>query len=68
MTLLLERTAFPEERSVELLERLVVVPEVLRAVRSLWLAELLERLVVEPVLRLVVAEVLLPAERLVRSL
>ena len=64
MTLLLERTEFPEERSVELLERLVVVPEVLRLVRVFWSVLPAERAVVEPVLRLVVAEVL-PVERLV---
>ena len=64
--MLLERTAFPEERSVELLERLVVVPEVLRAVLSLWVAELVERLVVEPVLRLVRSFwTAVPEERLV---
>ena len=64
MTLLLERTEVPEERSVALLERLVVLPEVLRLVRAFWSALPAERAVVEPVLRLVVAEVL-PVERLV---
>ena len=66
MTLLLERTAAPELRSVELEERLVVEP-VLRLVRLFWSTELAERLVVveEPVLRLVVAEEELPEERLV---
>ena len=67
MTLLLERTAAPELRSVELEERLVVEP-VLRLVRLFWSTELAERLVVAeevlPVERLVV---LLPVERLVRS-
>ena len=67
MTLLLERTAAPELRSVELAERLVVEP-VLRLVRLFWSTELAERLVVAeevlPVERLVV---LLPVERLVRS-
>ena len=64
MTLLEERTVFPEERSVELLARLVVLPEVLRLVRVFWSTLPAERAVVEPVLRLVVAEVL-PVERLV---
>ena len=62
--MLLERTEVPEVRSVEL-ERLVVLPEVLRLVRVFWSALPAERAVVEPVLRLVVAEVLLPVERLV---
>ena len=62
--MLLERTAAPELRSVELEERLVVEP-VLRLVRLFWSTELAERLVVEdPVLRLVVAA-LFPVERLV---
>ena len=65
MTLLLERTADPEDRSVELEERLVVLPEVLRLVRAFWSVPLAERAVVEPVLRLVVAEEVLPVERLV---
>ena len=63
--MLLERTEVPEERSVALLERLVVLPEVLRLVRAFWSALPAERAVVEPVLRLVVAEVLLPVDRLV---
>ena len=76
MTLLLDRMAVPELRSVEPVERLVVaVPEVLRLVREFWSTELVERLVEVPVLRLVVAEllpverlvVLLPVERFVRS-
>ena len=55
-TLLLERTDVPAVRSVVAVERLVVAEDVLPV----------ERLVEEPVLRLVVAE-LLPVLRLVRS-
>ena len=62
--MLLERTEVPEERSVALLERLVVLPEVLRLVRAFWSALPAERAVLEPVLRLVVAA-LFPVERLV---
>ena len=66
--MLLERTAAPALRSVELAERLVVEP-VLRLVLVFWSTELAERLVVAevelPVLRLVVAEEVLPVERLV---
>ena len=65
MTLLLERTEVPEVRSVEL-ERLVVLPEVLRLVRVFWSALPAERAVVEPVLRLVVAAEELLVDRLVR--
>ena len=63
--MLLDRMAVPLLRSVEVAERLVAVPEVLRLVRVFWSTVPVERLVVEPVLRLVVAE--LPLERLVRS-
>ena len=65
--MLLERTAVPLLRSVAFAERLVEEP-VLRLVRLFWSTELAERLVVAeevlPVERLVV---LLPVERLVRS-
>ena len=66
MTLLLERTAVPALRSVEVALRLVAEP-VLRLVRVFWSTLPAERLVVveEPVLRLVCAEEVLPVERLV---
>ena len=64
--MLLDRMAVPLLRSVEVAERLVAEPEVLRLVRVFWSTEPVERLVVEPVLRLVrVFWSTVPVERLV---